>query len=130
MSKQHVGRLPANTGEPGQFFHRGRNLAAKFLHELARATLQRFRLGVEKPERTNVFFYLPRWRPRKCSRVGVTAEQFRRNFIDRFVSALGGENHRDKQLESIAMNQRALEAGVAWRQARSDSSGARVFFLK
>ena len=130
MAKNDVRGLPPHTRKSGQGVHRRRDLAAEFFDELACAFLQRLGLGAEKSQCPNNLLDVLSGSLGEAFGVGITAEQFRGDSIDGGVRALGGENHRDQQLEGVALIERHLEFRIDPRQARGDGVSPRPFFGK
>src|SRR5216683_2332965 len=98
MPKQDIGGLTPDARKRHQLFHRSRHLTGETFEDLARRTLQRFRLVPEEAGRDDKPFDSFRWRRRLRCNIGNFSKERRRTAVDTLVGALRRENRRDQAL--------------------------------
>jgi hypothetical protein len=98
-----VRRLPRHAGERRELVDRERDLAAEVLDDLSGRADDRLRLLPEEPGGINDLLDVGRVRGGERLGIGVGAEELRRDLVDRFVGALGGQDCRDEQLERLGV---------------------------
>src|SRR5229473_1876453 len=98
MPTQDIGGLTPDARKRHQLFHRSRHLTAETFEDLARRTLQRFRLVPEEAGRDDKPFDSFRRRRRHRCNIGNFSKERRRNAVDTLVGALRRENRRDQAL--------------------------------
>ena len=115
VSQNNIRRFPTDTGQFAQFFHRVRNLTAKFVGDCRRGRADALGLVAEKSGRFDRVLQLSLRRLRVIFRAPIFLEQRRRDHVYAFVGALRGENRRDQQLERILEIQLGVRVWVNFR---------------
>jgi hypothetical protein len=124
VPKDDVRRLAADAWQRDEGVHRAGDLAAVTLHERRGHARQGSRFRAEEPRRLDLRLELRRRRPGERPRVGVAAEERRRDLVDPFVRALRGENRRDEQLVRVREVQFGVGTGVLRRELLQDPARA------
>jgi len=97
------------------------------LDQLAAAILDVPRLAAEKTGGLDEPLQFGARRVREIRRRAVFFEQIRRDDIDALVSALGGKDHGDEQLERVGVSQLAMRFGIGLLEAGDDFFQSRGF---
>ncbi len=120
--QEHVSRLPADPLKGQQSVHRQGHPATEPFDQRLTGANDRPCLLAEETGGPDDPFELPRLGGSKLCRGPVPLEEHRGHAVDHRISALGGEDGRDEQLERIPVAEREAHLGVARTQVRKNLS--------